>query len=180
MADPSVAPDETAPESSDASAAGPTHSSAEAAATPYRGKLPGGWPQTPEAAAPPQEAAAPLQDAGDRPSPELPYSLVLYGIGFESYEMHLVGAAIVRLPDRIIQDSAWRMVAFGSFFLPFPSVLRKGEVYQVDYFVDREEDGLCQPQHDPAWRIVLPEAVGDVDLMVNASDQTFEGACAAF
>lgn len=175
--DPSVMSNGRVPESADASALRPidagAESEAEAAASLYQGKLPADW-------LPPEEDGASPPDAGDGSPPQLPYSLVLYGVGFESYELHMIGVAVVRMPEHIIVDTAWRMVAGGTFFLPFPSVLQEGVVYRVDYFVDIEEDGLCQPGHDPAWRVELPAAAGDVDLQVDASTETFAGACAAF
>lgn len=128
-----------------------------------------------------------VSDAGDASSegaskspPQLPYSLVVHGTGFEEFEGVVIGVTVVRMPAKVIVEQAWTMVAGASFFVPFPTVLQEGLTYQVNYFADQDADSICKPAIEPAWRVELPAAEGDVDLAVAASDATYAAACAAF
>jgi hypothetical protein len=52
------------------------------------------------------------------------------------------------------QDSA--VVANGAFAFSEPGLLEKGTSYNLKYFVDSNENGLCDLNMDPVWRIQLP------------------------
>ncbi len=71
-------------------------------------------------------------------------------------------------------------VSGGEVALTWPALLKGGQKYFLDLLVDPDEDLVCQPGVDVAWRLETGKVMGDVAFVFSGQTPPSAAACATF
>lgn len=90
------------------------------------------------------------------------FDLTVKGSGFSSFEERTSSVALVEDGCTVAAQNSG-MVAVGSFGIPFKGALKEGRPYRIDYFIDVDGNGACDPTDEAGTRD-LGYAVNDVTV----------------
>ncbi|MBI5501838.1 MAG: hypothetical protein HY907_16465 [Deltaproteobacteria bacterium] len=110
-----------------------------------------------------------------------PWDLSFSGVGFSFHNGNRIEAAVIDAGDGTTVARSAATVTAGAFEFAWPGVLAAGHDFRVDYYIDYNRSGSCEPPPaDHGWTMVVPAFVDDVSLTVTHSATFYAGVCASF
>ncbi|MBI5507542.1 MAG: hypothetical protein HY903_02195, partial [Deltaproteobacteria bacterium] len=110
-----------------------------------------------------------------------PFDLSITGSGFTPHNGQVLSLALS--VDGTIQARRAVVVTNGGFAMTLPAGLELGRSYRIDYYVDRDRDGICSPPTlagDHGWSSTISVVSGAVDLALTHSISFDAAVCGSF
>jgi hypothetical protein len=108
-------------------------------------------------------------DSGSEPCGSSACGLTFEGSGFDDYDgmtlywgLQQQGEMGLTLDGKVVVDA-------GGFRVDVPNAFSKGGSYNINYFVDANDDGDCEIGVDPAWRQQLSNVQDGTTIQVTAA-----------
>ncbi|MBI5507903.1 MAG: hypothetical protein HY903_04010 [Deltaproteobacteria bacterium] len=114
--------------------------------------------------------------------PTGPFDLNVTGTGFAPHDGQVMSVALTTIDGTVIAR-AMGVIAGGRFSAAFPGRLEAGQSYRLDYYADRDLDGVCTPPAlagDHGWRTEIRSVSAAVDTSVVHSITFEPTVCGSF
>ena len=107
--------------------------------------------------------------------------LTFIGNGFTMHDGQTVHAGIVPQGGSGLDWEASAEVVAGAFMLEGPGALQKGQSYQLNYYVDVNGNGECDPTPDDhVWRLSVPVVQESLTITVGHTTDFSNLGCGGF
>ena len=98
-------------------------------------------------------------------------NLLISGVDFGSYDGLNVFTALTVLGSSSVPDESSAVISDNGWEVVYRSILTPGVDYTLSYFVDDNQNGLCdEPPDDPGWTKTITDVTTQVNLEVSVSD----------
>jgi len=109
-----------------------------------------------------------------------PWGIRLTCTGFHPEDGLVMHAMVIRAADDWPVALDIRPIVDGVARFEWHHLLAPGQIYHVDLFTSDDPFPRCYMPPDRAWRVLLPEANGDLDIYEKRRETQSAEACASF
>lgn len=116
---------------------------------------------------------------GSFPSGPQRFDVAFNGTGYGPHDMQTLYAALVRVDNGNVVETAETVVSSGTFSISWPAGVEEDKSYRIDFFADMDDDGLCaDPDH--IWSVAIPTVTGNVSVDETHNLNFTPAACDSF